>query len=736
MYGTGAGSWPRWSSRYVAPAPVTDYFSPMKVLSTLLLAASALASSTYAQEQCTAHAITERWLQQHNQTVDLAHEATVLEQQGMLRGGILTVPVVVHVVYNTPAENVSNTVIQNIITRMNEDYQATNADYDDVRPAFLASRGNPMIAFCLATVDPSGAPTEGITRTQTSQTWFDPDTETDDMKFATYGKPAWNTSDYLNIWICDITSGATGGLVTAGYAYLPVGGIVGTNIDGLVLDYSYGTMDRTASHEVGHYFNLSHPWGGGNGNCNPGDGISDTPATDSPTFSCSNTNLMKCGTLTQYENFMDYSTCPVMFTNGQATVMNNTLTGVRSSLLSSDGCGSGSSGPCIPTSAAGPSEGDFIDGVVLGAINNTGSGSTTGAAYNSYMAMSTTLVQGTAYTLTITGGSYSPDHYAAWVDYNADNTFSASEKLGEFTTTAIGQTQNISFTVPTTATVGNTRLRVRGVYHNTGEPTPNTDPCFNYAYGETEDYGITISAAGASYCIPTAAIGTADGDFIDGVDLGAIQNNGSGSTDGPTYQDYTAAFNATLTKGASYTVQITTGEYEEDMVAAWIDFNGNGQFAASEKLGETSSSSPFQTIPFTFTVPQNANLGSTVMRVRVMYPDLANDEPDTADPCFSFTWGETEDYGITINGPTGIMDASPQHITLVQLLGQLLVSWPEAEAQQQVLVQDASGRTLVQRAVQGREVMIGTSELAAGIYQLVLVQGQRRLVARFMVAGQ
>ncbi|MBP8824694.1 MAG: hypothetical protein KBH07_13715, partial [Flavobacteriales bacterium] len=179
----------------------------MNKLTTLLLAGAILPVCARAQEHCAAHTITERWMQDHGLQTDLAHAASVLEQQGMERGSVRTVPVVVHVVWNTAAENVSNTVVQDILTRMNEDYQALNDDYDEVRTPFLGSRGNAMIEFCLATTDPSGASTDGITRTQTTQTWFDPDTETDVMKFATYGKPAWNTSDYLNIWICDISSG-------------------------------------------------------------------------------------------------------------------------------------------------------------------------------------------------------------------------------------------------------------------------------------------------------------------------------------------------------------------------------------------------------------------------------------------------------------------------------------------------------------------------------------------------
>ena len=464
---------------------------------TLALLSIAASSVAIAQEHCNSHTITERWLQAQGLHIDLAQEAGQLEQQGLRGGGVQTIPVVVHVVYNTNSENVSDAVIQSTIAQMNADYQAMNSDYDDVRAVFAGSRANAMIDFCLASMDPDGNPTSGITRFQTSRTWFDPDTQTDDMKFGPYGSAAWNTTHYLNVWICDISSGATGGLVTAGYAYLPYGGMVGSPIDGLVLDYSYGTGngDRTATHEVGHYLGLDHPWG--NGNCSPGDGISDTPATDQPTFSCSNQNLMRCSTLTQYENFMDYSNCTMMFTTGQATVMSGVLNGSRAELLNSTGCDSGPTTICIPTSGSGPSDGDFIDGVVLGTINNTGSGSVSGPGYVDYTAMSTSLNQGGSYSIIITSGDFTDDNYAAWIDYNGDHIFSSSEKLGEFINTTEGQAHTFTFTVPMSAVIGNTIMRVRGVYHLSSEPSP-TDPCFAYEYGETEDYGIEITSITSS----------------------------------------------------------------------------------------------------------------------------------------------------------------------------------------------------------------------------------------------
>lgn len=691
-----------------------------------------LAGVSVAQDKCLSSTITERWLEQHGQHVDLAAEATALEQGNIRGGGLLTIPVAVHVVWNTTAENVSNTVIQNIIAQMNADYQAMNADYNSVRPTFAGSRANVGIEFCLASVDPNGNPTDGITRTNSTETWFNPDTETDDMKSAPKGIAPWTPTQYLNIWICDITSGATGGLVTAGYAYLPYGGIVGSAIDGLVLDYDYGTGtgDRTATHEVGHYLGLNHPWGSGSGSCSPGDGISDTPSTDSPTFSCSNTNLMKCSTLTQYENFMDYSNCTMMFTTGQSNVMTGVVNGIRSGLLSSPGCGNPTpGGPCIPTSTTGTSDGDYINSVVLGSINNSNSGSTSGPSYHDYTgSYSTTLSQGGAYTISIQGGSYQPDHYAAWIDYNGDDTFSAGEKLGEFTTTAINQTQTISFTVPASTPAGATILRVRGVYLAAG--VTEVAPCDNYQYGETEDYQVVIQGSGGSYCIPTSANGTIDGDFVDGVVLGSIANLGTGADDEPTYSDYTS-LSTTLVRNNTYTVEVTSGYYNEDYLAVWIDFNGNQDFATNEMVGSILTSAPSQLVGFAFTVPNNAVLGNTRMRVRCSFPDIAGGEPNNPDPCVDFSWGETEDYTVMITGPSGIPETSPSSLNLRTFADHVTIGWPLQAKEQQVVLTDASGRILAHPVAQGNSVDIPMGNLAAGVYQVLVTLDGKRYAVRF-----
>ncbi len=684
----------------------------------LLIAALSLTvlSTLQAQERCTAHSITQQWLQANGQSTDLVEASRATQKGTRLGGGSPTVPVVVHVVWNTASENVADALIEDMMQTLNADFQALNSDYDEVRATFLSDRGNPDIHFCLAQTDPNGAPTTGITRTQTTQTWFDPDSETNDMKSAPGGISPWDTESYLNIWICDISSGASGGLVTTGYAYLPVGGMVGSDIDGLVLDYDYGIggSSRTSTHEIGHYLGLDHPWG--DGGCGSDDGMDDTPTTDEATFSCANTNLMNCSQLTQYENFMDYADCEVMFTNDQSAYMNGILNGVRSGLLNNNACGTVTTGPCIPTSGGGTSENDFIDGVQLGSITNTGSGSNTGPSYTDYTAqLSTALQRTTSYSVTVTSGDYAPDNYAAWIDYNQNDVFEASEKLGEFATTSAGEAQDISFTVPAGAALGTTVMRVRGVFFNTGEPT-TVEPCYDYDYGETEDYGITITTNGGSGpCIPTSANGTADGDYVDGVQLEDISNTGSGSTTGPSYQDFTAQ-GTDLVRGQDYTVTVTSGEYDTDIVGAWIDFDANDVFEADELLGETLSTTAFEAVAFAFSVPADAALGGTRLRVRCVYPDEG--EPLNADPCFNFSWGETEDYSVNIQTNTGLPARSVGYPSVYPNPADevLYVLLPQGAVNVEIL--DPLGRTVFRHTAQASLSTLDVGMLPNGRYLL------------------
>lgn len=261
-----------------------------------------------------------------------------------------TIPVIFHVIYNTPLENVSETAINDLLDAVNEDFSATNSDIIDARTALGFDPANADITFCLARQDPFGVPLaeHGIHRVPTVETWFDPDSEVNKMKGSTggdTGTEGWDRDRYLNVWICDITNGA--GFGVAGYAYKPtIGSLPPADIDGIVIDYNLGMVpsNRVLTHEIGHFLGLDHPWGGGSGSCGTDDGLTDTPNTAGPSFdfsgSCSGTQQTCPGVNTQYENYMDYSNCTVMYTDDQVTLMHLILENSRLELTDSDVCSS------------------------------------------------------------------------------------------------------------------------------------------------------------------------------------------------------------------------------------------------------------------------------------------------------------------------------------------------------------------------------------------------------------
>lgn len=155
------------------------------------------------------------------------------------------------------------------------------------------------------------------------------------------------------------------------------------------------------------------------------------------------------------------------------------------------------------------------------------------------------------------------------------------------------------------------------------------------------------------YCGPTyTANSTAFGDFIDGVQIGSINNTGTGGTAGASYNDYFSSTNTDLSQNGQYMLTVTTGSWAPERVAAWIDFDQDELFEANEKLGESNSSTGFQPINFTFTVPAGAVTGPTRMRVRGLDP--GSQPGQSVEPCSNYTYGEAEDYKVTINTNTPV----------------------------------------------------------------------------------
>lgn len=266
----------------------------------------------------------------------------------------VTIPVVVHVLYNTDEENISDEQINSQIRILNEDFGGKNADIDKVPEFFKPLVGKTNIQFALATRDPQGKPTNGITRTRTGRTFFpiyefDGTQNIEPVKFdAKGGKDSWPSDKYLNMWVCSSIVGRNGPIL--GYAQFP-GGPAET--DGVVMGYRYfgdiGTATggsynkgRTTTHEVGHYFNLSHIWGDDQhlaDPCSLSDFVDDTPNQDLPNYGIVTHPHRSCGSPDMFMNYMDYTDDAgmFMFSKGQVARMEAALEGPRASLKTSDG---------------------------------------------------------------------------------------------------------------------------------------------------------------------------------------------------------------------------------------------------------------------------------------------------------------------------------------------------------------------------------------------------------------
>ena len=128
--------------------------------------------------------------------------------------------------------------------------------------------------------------------------------------------PPFEPEEHLNLWVCALANGVLG------YAQFPGGP---RETDGVVIDYrAFGTrgtaqapfdLGRTATHEVGHYFNLRHIWADTE-DCSGSDFVADTPNAAGPNYGTPAFPAVSCGNGPHgdmFMNYMDYVDDAAMF---------------------------------------------------------------------------------------------------------------------------------------------------------------------------------------------------------------------------------------------------------------------------------------------------------------------------------------------------------------------------------------------------------------------------------------
>ena len=193
---------------------------------------------------------------------------------------------------------------------------------------------------------------------------------------------------------------------------------------------------------------------------------------------------------------------------------------------------------------------EYIQKVELGSINNTSTG---GNGYSDFTSISTSLLKGEDNTITITPrwtGTLYNEGYGVFIDYNQDGDFSdAGEvvytKAPSKTTPVVG-----SFTVPTGATEGATRMRIVLKYN----ATPTACEA-SFQYGEVEDYTVVIESVQADTAPPTAPTNLS----ASNVEQTTLSLNWSASTDNVAVTEYDIYQGASLLGSTANTSVNITG---------------------------------------------------------------------------------------------------------------------------------------------------------------------------------
>lgn len=300
------------------------------LLPLLLLTASAHAQHgcDHSKQRSEMHRTHPEWMgiqNLRNQALE-QHIQTYSAQSLSCTNEDIIVPIVFHVVHDNGPENISDAQIQESIVQLNEDFSATNPELSAVEPAFSGLVSDVGMVFRLADFDPNGQPTTGINRIQSNLTYNGSD-------IALKQLVQWDPTMYLNVWVVHSSDGGNG----SAFAFYP-GDVEGSAsiYDGIVSSYwavgrtetAVWTHYKILTHEVGHWANLKHTWGDQSGNqstegCAYDDGVEDTPNTIGNT-GC-DPSAVSCGSQDNVQNYMDYSNCSSMFTEGQKTRMLATM---------------------------------------------------------------------------------------------------------------------------------------------------------------------------------------------------------------------------------------------------------------------------------------------------------------------------------------------------------------------------------------------------------------------------
>ncbi|MBK6483774.1 MAG: T9SS type A sorting domain-containing protein [Chitinophagaceae bacterium] len=246
---------------------------------------------------------------------------------------VIIIPTVFHILTQGGAENISKSHVQLALQILNQDFNRQNPDTVDIPAAFHPLRGNPKVEFRLARIDPNGNCTDGIDRI------YSPLTGAFDNYMQMQPNFSWDHTRYLNIYVVTWID-VYGSPINFGASYIAPfdsGQNAAPNYDALMVGYFVlgngfngvppGNRGHTLSHEMGHNLSLNHVFGSGAG-CSDDDDVDDTPLQDYQNFGCPTFPHITCANGPDgdmFNNYMDYSQCVNMFSEGQVNRLRTCL---------------------------------------------------------------------------------------------------------------------------------------------------------------------------------------------------------------------------------------------------------------------------------------------------------------------------------------------------------------------------------------------------------------------------
>ncbi|MDC1221224.1 M43 family zinc metalloprotease [Salibacteraceae bacterium] len=575
------------------------------------------------EEQCASHTLHEKLLEtdptyakQHirneNEIQDLvqAMQASAGNgSQAQVFGDTLEIPVVVHVIHTGQnvgvGANISTAQINGAIEAINDRYRKTPNTHGD------AAGVDTEIQFVLAKRDPDCNATTGIVRINgSSVTDYSSEGITagqgsgaDELEVKALSR--WPATDYVNVWVVTEIENNNGGFGIQGYAYFPGASPVR---DGIIIMHSafgvsgtvnsWNNLNRTFTHEVGHYLNLYHTFEGDNSgnNCpgttngcgsGSGDCCTDTEPHIRAASNCpTGTNSCTSASWAYVQhNYMNYSsqTCADMFSEDQSDRMRAALFGPRSSLLTSLGTEAPSSNT-VASASCSPNTTNLSNGFGMGITNVTfenidvNSSSAVGdSGYRDYTCHQMAEVfPSTTYSISINSGTANDEDVRVYIDFNDDGDFLDANEFVFTNDTDTLHTGNI--VIPSNPTL-NTPLRMRVISDWQGNTAAmnSGESCYAPQYGQVEDYALLVKGSMTASITGTevSCNGGSDGTITMTVSSGTANYDYSWSNGASTSNSSSNSNTVTGLAAGTYTVTVT-------------DANSN-TVAASYIIGEPSS---------------------------------------------------------------------------------------------------------------------------------------------------